>query len=162
MSKKKNTCERCFSKEVCSIAALSLESESKRHPDAAKFEIFKEISEKATLQIRRYFKKFVECINLEQSAENNRQESSYTTGSNKEQDMKIVAINKTEEGLIVVSLQKAISEFKSNELGERTFVNMYTRNNISFAKGFINTKHYFYKLVNKDKEGEKQLKPDEF
>ena len=84
MSKKKNTCERCFSKEVCSIAALSLESESKRHPDSAKFEMFKEISEKATLQIRRYFKKFVECINLEQSAENNRQESSYTTGSNKE------------------------------------------------------------------------------
>lgn len=62
----------------------------------------------------------------------------------------------------MVSLQKEISDFKSNELGERTFVNMYTDKNISFAKGFINTKHYYYKLTDKESKKESRLKVNEF
>ena len=44
-----------------------------------------------------------------------------------------------------MTLQKPIHDSKTCELAERTFVNLYTRNNISFGKGFIVLRQYYYK-----------------
>ena len=46
-----------------------------------------------------------------------------------------------------MTLQKPIQDTKTSELGERTFVNLYTQNNISFGKGFIITRQYYYKAI---------------
>ena len=62
-------CKGCFSKEVCSIAAMALEPDIEREYPAGTFQVFKEIQARATKYVREYFKKFIECSNLEQSAE---------------------------------------------------------------------------------------------
>ena len=46
-----------------------------------------------------------------------------------------------------MTLQKPIHDTKTSELGERTFVNLYTKNNISFGKGFIVFRQYYYKPI---------------
>lgn len=74
---------------------------------------------------------------MEQSAEMDRQSSSYNTTINKETDLNILRINPNGAAGVVVTLQKPIFDTKTSELGERTFVNLYTKNNISFGKGFI-------------------------
>ena len=56
------------------------------------------------MEIKSYFKKFIECINLEQSAEMDRQSSSYNTQINKETDLHIVMINDNGDGGSVVTL----------------------------------------------------------
>ena len=57
-------------------------------------------------------------------------------------------INPNGAGGVVVTLQKPIHDTKTSELGERTFVNLYTKNNISFGKGFIVLRQYYYKAIN--------------
>jgi len=130
-------CKGCFSKEVCTLAAISIEADIPRKDPVGKFPAFQEINQRATKEIKSYFKKFIECINLEQSAEMDRQSSSYNTTINKETEMKIVQINPNGVGGTSVTLQKPIHDSKTSELAERTFVNLYTKNNISFGKGFI-------------------------
>lgn len=70
-------CKGCFSKEVCSLAALSLEDSASRKPPMGEFPAFLEMQKKITVETKEYFKKFIECINIEQSAEQDRQSSSY-------------------------------------------------------------------------------------
>lgn len=62
-------CKMCFSKEVCTLAAISIEADIPRKAPVGNFPAFQEIANRATPQIKSYFKKFIECINLEQSAE---------------------------------------------------------------------------------------------
>lgn len=54
--------------------------------------------------MRDYFKKFVECINLEQAAEKDRQSSSYTTLINKETDLELVRVNSNQYKGVIVTL----------------------------------------------------------
>ena len=61
--------------------------------------------------------------------------------------MNVVRINPNGNGGTIVTLQKAIYDTKTSELGERTFVNLYTKNNISFGKGFIVFRQYYYKPI---------------
>ena len=61
--------------------------------------------------------------------------------------MKIVLINPNGAGGVIVTLQKPIHDTKTSELAERTFVNLYTKNNISFGKGFIVFRQYYYKPI---------------
>lgn len=72
-------CKMCFSKEVCTLAAISIEADIPRKAPVGNFPAFQEIAQRATREIKNYFKKFIECINLEQSAEMDRQSSSYNT-----------------------------------------------------------------------------------
>ena len=65
-------CKQCYSKEVCSIAAISLEPDIPRVAPVGQFSAFNDIEKKATTEVKSYFKKFIECINLEQSAEQDR------------------------------------------------------------------------------------------
>ena len=65
-------CKGCFSKEVCTLAAISIESDIPRKAPVGHFPAFMEIAQRATKEIKNYFKKFIECINLEQSAEMDR------------------------------------------------------------------------------------------
>ena len=76
-----------------------------------------------------------------------RQSSSYNTTINKETNLNIVRINANGQGGVIVTLQKPIQDTKTNELAERTFVNLYTQNNISFGKGFITVRGYFFKEI---------------
>lgn len=76
-----------------------------------------------------------------------RQSSSYNTTINKETDLSILRINPNGASGVVVTLQKPILDTKTSELGERTFVNLYTRNNISFGKGFIISRQYYFKPI---------------
>jgi len=101
-------CKGCFSKEVCTLAAISIEADIPRKAPIGQFPAFQEISARATEKIKAYFKKFIECINLEQSAEMDRQSSSYNTTINKETDLKICLINPNGGGGTVVTLQKPI------------------------------------------------------
>ena len=84
---------------------------------------------------------------MEQSAEMDRQSSSYNTQINKETDLRIFIINPNGASGTVVTLQKPIHDTKTSELAERTFVNLYTKNNISFGKGFIVMRQYYYKEI---------------
>ena len=96
-------CKQCFSKEICSLAAISLEADVPRKPPIGQFQTFIDIQNKATAKVKEYFKKFVECINLEQAAEKDRQSSSYTTNINKETDLSIEKVNSDGcRGVIVV------------------------------------------------------------
>lgn len=140
-------CKGCFSKEVCSLAAISLEADIPRKPPTGQFQGFQDIQQKATPQIRQYFKRYIECINLEQSAELDRQSSSYNTTINKETDLNMLRMNPNGGGGVIVTLQKPILDTKTSELGERTFVNLYTHNNISFGKGFIISRQYYFKPI---------------
>jgi hypothetical protein len=130
-------CKMCFSKEVCTLAAISLEADVPRKAPTGQFQTFQDISNSATTQVKSYFKRYIECINLEQGAEMDRQSSAYNTTSNKETDLNILRINPNGAGGVIVTLQKPILDTKTSELCERTFVNLYTVNNISFGKGFI-------------------------
>ena len=76
-----------------------------------------------------------------------RQSSSYNTTINKETYLSILRINPNGASGVVVTLQKPILDTKTSELGERTFVNLYTRNNISFGKGFIISRQYYFKPI---------------
>jgi hypothetical protein len=58
-------CERCFSKTLCSQVAISLEEGITKKPNAGNFKEFKSIEEKSTPEIKKYFKKYIDCINLE-------------------------------------------------------------------------------------------------
>ena len=140
-------CKMCFSKEVCTLAAISIEADIPRKAPVGNFPAFQEIANRSTPQIKSYFKKFIECINLEQSAEIDRQSSSYNTTINKETDLKIMMITPNGAGGTTVTLQKPIHDTKTSELAERTFVNLYTKNNISFGKGFIVLRQYYYKEI---------------
>ena len=104
--------------------------------------------------MKEYFKRFVECINLEQAAEKDRQSSSYTTNINKETDLQIEKVNSNQFRGVIVVLQKVISETKTSELAERTFVNLYTDNNISFGKGFIVARHYYLRELKESSQQE--------
>lgn len=65
-------------------------------------------------------------------------------------------------GGVIVTLQKPITDTKTSELGERTFVNLYTHNNISFGKGFIISRQYYFKPIEgKDLDDEPESKPDD-
>ena len=97
-------CKMCFSKEVCSLAAISIEADVPRKAPIGNFPAFQEIQQRATREIKSYFKKFIECINLEQSAEMDRQSSSYNTTINKETDLNICVINPNGTGGTVVTL----------------------------------------------------------
>ena len=97
-------CKMCFSKEVCTLAAISIEADIPRKAPVGQFPAFQEIQQRATVEIKSYFKKFIECINLEQSAEMDRQSSSYNTQINKETDLHIVMINDNGDGGSVVTL----------------------------------------------------------
>ena len=79
-----------------------------------------------------------------------RQSSSYNTTINKETDLNILRINPNGAAGVVVTLQKPIYDTKTSELGERTFVNLYTKNNISFGKGFIVFRQYYYKPIDQN------------
>ena len=93
----------CFSKEICSLAAISLEADVVRTAPTGQFQVFQEIQQKATPKVKEYFKKFIECINLEQSAEKDRQSSSYNTNTNKETDLQIMKVNSNgDRGVLVV------------------------------------------------------------
>jgi hypothetical protein len=54
------------------MAALSLETDIERKAPVGQFNAFIDIDKKATVEVKAYFKKFIECINLEQSAEQDR------------------------------------------------------------------------------------------
>ena len=54
------------------MAAISIESDIPRKAPVGHFPAFMEIAQRATKEIKNYFKKFIECINLEQSAEMDR------------------------------------------------------------------------------------------
>jgi hypothetical protein len=56
-------------------------------------------------------------------------------------------VNPNGNGGVIVTLQKAILDTKTSELPERTIVNLYTKNNISFGKGFIVLRQYYYKQI---------------
>ena len=84
---------------------------------------------------------------MEQAAEKDRQSSSYTTNINKETELNIEKVNQNGYRGVIVVLQKVISETKTSELAERTFVNLYTENNISFGKGFIVLRHYYLREI---------------
>ena len=103
------------------------------------------MEKKADLKVRDYFKKFVECVNLEQSAEMDRQSSAYNTTSNKETDLKLLKIVPNGGSGVIITLQKPIQETKTAELGECTAVNLQTSNNISFIRGKIVLRQYYYK-----------------
>jgi hypothetical protein len=76
-----------------------------------------------------------------------RQSSTYNTTINKETDLSMLRMNPNGGGGVIVTLQKPIHDTKTSELGERTFVNLYTHNNISFGKGFIISRQYYYKPI---------------
>ena len=81
-----------------------------------------------------------------------RQSSSYNTTINKETNLKIMMINPNGAGGTVVTLQKPIHDTKTSELAERTFVNLFTKNNISFGKGFIVLRQYYYKEIDRPQQ----------
>lgn len=96
-------CKGCFSKEVCTLAAISLEADIPRKAAVGNFPAFLEIESRATPEIKAYFKKYIECINLEQSAEQDRQSSSYNTTINKETDLNIVKLTPNGLGGTIVT-----------------------------------------------------------
>jgi len=138
-------CQGCFSKEVCSLSALSIEDSSRRDPKAGQFDVFKDMEANVKPEVRAYFKKWFECINLEQTAEQERISSSYNSSNSKEEGLRLISRNSNGMGGFIATLQKPINPTKTSELGERAFVNMYTENNISFAKGFIISKNFTQK-----------------
>lgn len=66
---------------------------------------------------------------------------------NKETDLQIVKINSNGERGVIVVLQKVIPETKTLELAERTFVNLYTENNITYGKGSIMVRNYYLREI---------------
>lgn len=61
--------------------------------------------------------------------------------------MQIVKINSNGERGVIVVLQKVIPETKTSELAERTFVNLYTENNITYGKGSIIVRNYYLREI---------------
>ena len=97
--------------------------------------------------IKEYFKKFIECITLEQSEGKERVTSTYTN-ANRETGLKITKINSNGKKGTIVVLQKETSEdLKPSELTDRTFVNLITTNNISFNKGCIIVKNMYTRVI---------------
>ena len=88
----------------------------------------------ASNPVKDYFKRFYECINLEQSAEMDRQQSQYNQALSKETNLRMTSITTNCMEGVMVTLQKPKDDNKISELSERQFVNLKTTNNISFWK----------------------------
>ncbi len=96
-----------------------------------------------TVEVKQYFKKYIECINLEQNAETDRIQSQYKASSSKDTNLKIIKIDTSDiDGAMKVILEKPINGVRGNELQESSFVNIRTINNISFSKGFISKREF--------------------
>ena len=63
--------------------------------------------------------------------------------------MKVVEVRPNGAGGTVVRLEKMIAEgFKTGSVpNERAYINLCTKNNISFGKGFIVLRHKYHKEV---------------
>ena len=66
-------CNKCYSQGVCSLAALSIEENIPRKYPMGEFPTFKDMQATLTPEVKSYFKKFTECINIEQATEQDRQ-----------------------------------------------------------------------------------------
>jgi hypothetical protein len=73
-------CKFCFQRNVCSLTALSIEDVHPQGPrrkgPQGQFPAFLEMQASLTEEVKAYFKRYVECINLEQNAETERFSSS--------------------------------------------------------------------------------------
>lgn len=70
--------------------------------------------EKATPEIKAYFKKYIECINLEQNAETDRQ-NLYRSQSSKETQLRLVHVNQNGIDGTTVTLEKPLKGTNQNE-----------------------------------------------
>jgi hypothetical protein len=104
MISKISECRGCFSKEACTLVAISIEENIPRPPPVGQFPVFNEISSQADETIRAYFKKFIECITLEQSVEMNKIRTQYESMNTKESKLKILKINKVSSDSMIVTL----------------------------------------------------------
>ena len=82
-------CKFCFQRNVCSLAALSIEDVHPQGPrrkgPQGQFPAFLEMQASLIEEVKAYFKRYVECINLEQNAETERFTSSSQTGGGRGQ-----------------------------------------------------------------------------
>lgn len=107
----------CYSKEICSLSAISLENDLNRQNT---FEVFEDVKQMTTEASRNYFKKFIECTNLEQASEKNRQIISQAGQYYKETNLKMTKLRKEENGTIVIILEKPASTNKLYSLDEKS------------------------------------------
>ena len=130
-------CMNCYQRKVCSIAALAIEEGNPlippRKKDAGNFPTFLDMQERLPEEVKGYFRQFIECINLEQNAENDKSQK-----SSREQKLRIVdALSISDGEGMRVTLIREIGTSRSNEIGESAFVNMFTEDNITFSKGIV-------------------------
>ena len=89
--------------------------------------------------MKQYFKKFIECINLEQIAESDRQTPS--SRPTKDTKLKLESVETNNNDGILVYLEKPIPLGKTladfTAVLESAYVNMSTENNITFSKGLV-------------------------
>ena len=83
MINRTSECKGCYQKKVCSVAALAIEDANplaaKRTGTQGQFPFFLEMQAKLAKDIKVYFKQFIECINLEQNAENEKLNGGFKT-----------------------------------------------------------------------------------
>jgi V8-like Glu-specific endopeptidase len=94
--------------------------------------------------VKGYFRRYVECINLEQNAETERFSSNggngrsqIQSGSARETKLKITKIESNGGDVVRIELEKPTQINSVNQIGETTFVNLNTENNITYSKGFV-------------------------
>jgi len=128
-------CKNCYQRKVCSIAALAIEDRNplipSRKKEAGNFPTFMDMQERLPEEVKAYFRQFIECINLEQNAENDK-----TIKSVREQKLRIVEAVSIGEGMRV-TLIRDLGSSRSNEVGESAYVNMFTEDHITFSKGIV-------------------------
>jgi len=136
-------CRFCFQKEVCSLAAISMEA-NKSKVNAERYEqfpTFKYVQDKTTPEVKEYFAKYYQCINLEQNAELGGQIAGQGVTERGFQYMGFVK-TPNDEGTIVTLLKGGPCT-----LNEGRSVNLRTENNISFYRGFVKSKSVENNLV---------------
>jgi hypothetical protein len=122
-------CEYCFAKSYCLLSASSLESDSSLPS-----------SYQVKPEVQHYFKKFYECIALEQSF------AIHDKTQFEECHLKLVSAYSDGSKGTIVTLQKVIDD-ETVEFSENTFVTMTTEQNISFIKGCIIMRSYIARYV---------------
>ena len=94
-------CKYCFQKDICALSNLAFEADQEKQGAQGQFQGYLEIEQKIKYPIRKYFKRFVECITLEENSEKVRYAQNQKYNSIKETDFKIDSVKQLDDGVEV-------------------------------------------------------------
>jgi len=139
-------CKNCYVNRLCSYYQMANEDKLEKEPS---FKAYQEVERIADPVCLKYFKKWYEIIQLEQSAVNVQVSFNLNTSDRKavkDEGLKITRVEPNgDEFFIYVERPYYNGSRQNSEITENIYVNLHTQQSISFTKGQVIKKHLIHK-----------------